>query len=150
MKLAHRLVQIPRQLRYRLSAHRLSRDGRHYPTHLLIREAFLRGISTRRARPLRPAAENVSAPPAESSSPGCARCAAESYRSGSRNRARSSRCGKLGADHAAVRSVLLRKNDPAAAPTSARKTAARLPGLSLQIAPQALFTSPPENVGNAP
>src|SRR5664279_2371647 len=94
MKLAHRLVQIPRQLRYRLSAHRLSRDARHYPTHLLIREAFLRGISTRRARPLRPAAENVSAPPAESSSPGCARCAAESYRSGSRNRARSTRCGK--------------------------------------------------------
>src|SRR5438445_5350797 len=39
MKLAHRLVQIPRQLRHRLRAHRLSRDGGHYPSHLPGRDA---------------------------------------------------------------------------------------------------------------
>src|SRR5437016_4778057 len=34
MKLAHRLIQIPRQLRHRLRTYRFSRDGRHHPTHL--------------------------------------------------------------------------------------------------------------------
>src|SRR5712691_6761343 len=34
MKLAYRLIQIPRQLRYRLCAYRLPGDGRHYPTDL--------------------------------------------------------------------------------------------------------------------
>ena len=34
MKLAHRFIQIPRQLRHRLCAHGFSRDGGHHPTHL--------------------------------------------------------------------------------------------------------------------
>ena len=34
MKLAHRLVQIPRQLRHRLRAYCLSRDGGHHPPYL--------------------------------------------------------------------------------------------------------------------
>src|SRR5579862_9207656 len=34
MKLPHRLIQIPCQLRHRLRAYRFSGHGRHYPTHL--------------------------------------------------------------------------------------------------------------------
>ena len=34
MKLPHRLVQIPRQLRYRLRAHAFSREGGHDSSHL--------------------------------------------------------------------------------------------------------------------
>src|SRR5215813_56134 len=37
VKLAHRLVQIPDQLRHGLRTHRLSRDGGHYPAHLTSR-----------------------------------------------------------------------------------------------------------------
>src|SRR5213594_4222783 len=150
MKLAHRFIQIPCQLRHRLRAYRLSGEGRHHPTHLPRADSTQECLPDQQRDPPPPAAENVSAPPAENSSPGCARCAAEWCRTGSRNPARNSPCGKLCAGRAAVHSAPPRKNGPAAAPTAARKTAATLAGSAHTDRPRSSLSSLLENVGNVP
>src|SRR4029077_2984161 len=123
MKLPHRLVQIPRQLRYGLRAHAFSREGATTrPTCRVLMPAKTLPGST--ARLLRPAAEIAATPPAESSSGGCAQCGAEWAPSGARNPARSSRCDRCAAAHAVVRSAPLRKTGRAPVPTAARKTVA--------------------------
>src|SRR5438552_7181095 len=78
------------------------------------------------ARPPPPAAETVANHGAESSSREYAQPAAGWCRSGSQNPARSSRCDRLAVGHAAVRTAPSPHSDRVAAPTAARKTAARL------------------------
>src|SRR3989475_4917762 len=78
------------------------------------------------ARPPPPAAETVANHGAESSSREYAQPAAGWCRSGSQNPARSSRCDRLAVGHAAVRTAPSPNSDRVAAPTAARKTAARL------------------------
>src|SRR5260370_12180852 len=95
-------------------------------------------------------AEIASVPPAENFSPECARCAAESCRTGSRNPARSSRCGSLAVFPACVHTAPSLKTGPVAAPTAARKTAAMLAGSAHTDRPKNSLSSPPENVGNPP
>src|SRR5881394_4261741 len=78
------------------------------------------------AKPPPPAAETVANHGAESSSREYAQPAAGWCRSGSQNPARSSRCDRLAVGHAAVRTAPSPNSDRVAAPTAARKTAARL------------------------
>src|SRR5439155_20227334 len=78
------------------------------------------------ARPPPPAAETVANHGAENSSREYAQPAAGWCRSGSQNPARSSRCDRLAVGHAAVRTAPSPHSDRVAAPTAARKTAARL------------------------
>src|SRR5438552_15935590 len=78
-----------------------------------------------KAKPHPPAAETVANHGAESSSREYAQPAAGWCRSGSQNPARSSRCDRLAVGHAAVRTAPSPNSDRVAAPTAARKTAAR-------------------------
>src|SRR5437870_4572564 len=96
-----------------------------------------------------PAAETVANHGAESSSREYAQPAAGWCRSGSQNPARSSRCDRLAVGHAAVRTAPSPNSDRVAAPTAARKTAARLASSARINRPRNSLSSPPENVGNA-
>src|SRR5437773_1333292 len=95
------------------------------------------------------AAETVANHGAESSSREYAQPAAGWCRSGSQNPARSSRCDRLAVGHAAVRTAPSPNSDRVAAPTAARKTAARLASSARTNRPRNSLSSPPENVGNA-
>src|SRR2546425_705053 len=95
------------------------------------------------------AAETVANHGAESSSREYAQPAAGWCRSGSQNPARSSRCDRLAVGHAAVRTAPSPNSDRVAAPTAARKTAARLASSARINRPRNSLSSPPENVGNA-
>src|SRR5205814_7320047 len=99
------------------------------------------------ARPPPPAAETVANHGAESSSREYAQPAAGWCRSGSQNPARSSRCDRLAVGHAAVRTAPSPNSDRVAAPTAARKTAARLASSARTNRPRNSLSSPPENVG---
>src|SRR5204863_7548412 len=99
------------------------------------------------ARPPPPAAETVANHGAESSSREHAQPAAGWCRSGSQNPARSSRCDRLAVGHAAVRTAPSPNSDRVAAPTAARKTAARLASSARTNRPRNSLSSPPENVG---
>src|SRR5438132_9264502 len=101
------------------------------------------------AKPPPPAAETVANHGAESSSREYAQPAAGWCRSGSQNPARSSRCDRLAVGHAAVRTAPSPNSDRVAAPTAARKTAARLASSARINRPRNSLSSPPENVGNA-
>src|SRR6516165_9892421 len=98
---------------------------------------------------LRPAAENVSAPPAENSSLGCAQCAAGSSRSESRNPVRSSRYGNAAASHADAHRAPSPKNGRVAAPTPVRKIAAMPAAFRRTDPPRNFLSVLLENVGNA-
>src|SRR5438309_9972750 len=91
------------------------------------------------ARPPPPAAETVANHGAESSSREYAQPAAGWCRSGSQNPARSSRCDRLAVGHAAVRTAPSPNRDRVAAPTAARKTAARLAASARINRPETLF-----------
>src|SRR5438132_1172529 len=95
------------------------------------------------------AAETVANHGAASSSREYAQPAAGWCRSGSRNPARSSRGDRLAVGHAAVRTAPSPNSDRVAAPTAARKTAARLASSARTNRPRNSLSSPPENVGNA-
>src|SRR5436190_19577132 len=99
------------------------------------------------AKPPPPAAETVANHGAESSSREYAQPAAGWCRSGSQNPARSSRCDRLAVGHAAVRTAPSPNSDRVAAPTAARKTAARLASSARTNRPRNSLSSPPENVG---
>src|SRR5436309_3286420 len=90
------------------------------------------------ARPPPPAAETVANHEAESSSREYAQPAAGWCRSGSQNPARSSRCDRLAVGHAAVRTAPSPNSDRVAAPTAARKTAARASFVCPYKSPQKL------------
>src|SRR5881275_1055001 len=90
------------------------------------------------ARPPPPAAETVANHGAESSSREYAQPAAGWCRSGSQNPARSSRCDRLAVGHAAVRTAPSPNSDRVAAPTAARKTAARASFVCPYKSPQKL------------
>src|SRR5438552_6083380 len=90
------------------------------------------------ARPPPPAAETVANHGAENSSREYAQPAAGWCRSGSQNPARSSRCDRLAVGHAAVRTAPSPNSDRVAAPTAARKTAARASFVCPYKSPQKL------------
>src|SRR5207249_11173021 len=91
------------------------------------------------ARPPPPAAENVSAPPAENSSPGCARCAAEWCQTGSRIPLVIALA--VNSALAAPPGIAPRpgKTVPLPLRLQLEKPLPRLPGLPIQIAPEALL-----------
>src|SRR5207245_6772885 len=101
------------------------------------------------ARPPPPAAKTVANEVPEMSSREYAQPAAGWFRSRSQNPARSSRCDILAVGHAAVRTAPSPHSDRVAAPTAARKTAARLASSARTNRPRNSLSSPPENVGNA-
>src|SRR5438093_687612 len=149
VKLANRLVQIAGQFRDRLRAHHFAGQGGHYPPHLPRADPAQKMPPGSTARPPPPAAETVANHGAENSSREYAQPAAGWCRSGSQNPARSSRCDRLAVGHAAVRTAPSPHSDRVAAPTAARKTAARLASSARINRPRNSLSSPPENVGNA-
>jgi hypothetical protein len=96
-----------------------------------------------------PAAETVPAHAAESSCPACAPRAAGSCPTGSRNPARSSRCGRAAAAGFAAHRLPALRSDPVAAANPIPASASTPAGSRRTHRPRNFPSSPLKNVGNA-
>src|ERR1700719_207887 len=139
MKLAHRFIQIARQLRHRLRTYRLSRDGRHHPSYLPGRDASQKRLPDQQRNLLRP--------PLKSPQSHRQKALASGARDAQPNRPEAGHRIPL----VVAVAVLARLPLPPLIPPPARDPVALplrlqlekllpcLPGLSIQIAPETLF-----------
>src|SRR5882724_1493594 len=150
MKLAYRLIQIPRQLRYRLWAYRLPGDGRHYPTDLPRADAPQKRFADQQRNLFRPALKSPQPHRQKALAPGA--------RNAQPNRPEPSHEISLVVaiaviaplPPAAARTAPSRKTGRVVVPTAARKTVAT-PGASAHTdRPRNSLSFRLENVGNAP
>src|SRR5436189_3862879 len=149
VKLANRLVQIAGQFRDRLRAHHFAGQGGHYPPHLPRADPAQKCLPDQQRNLLRPPLKRLQTTGQKALLASTRNPQPDGAEAGHKIPLVVARCDRLAVGHAAVRTAPSPNSDRVAAPTAARKTAARLASSARTNRPRNSLSSPPENVGNA-